>query len=163
MSLNKPWHLAVFAFGLGIFVYLASALWSAVFIVALPQPPDAIVDSYPLERESGGRYNEQVTTEWVPIEFKNTLEEVKYYHNVRMRDRNQYWLHSMLAFGAFAGLCAFFLIPRWRRVLPDHYSASAAVGGAFFRRPGRTSRANALLVGSSCSGKVVPVRDSRNC
>jgi hypothetical protein len=133
MSPNKPRHLVFFAASLGLFVYLASSLWSALFVVALPQLPDAVVDAYPVESEVGGRYNEHIETEGVPIEFKNTLEELKYYHNVRMRDRNRYWVYGILAFGALAGAFVFFVVPRWGGTLGnEHDTTGALISGAFF-------------------------------
>jgi hypothetical protein len=114
MSQNNPWHLAVFACSLGLMIYLASALWSALFIIDLPQDRDAVVDAVEIQHEEGGRYNDYSYTESRPTKFKNTLEELKYYHNLSMLERNQYWNYGVLAFGALAGFVTFYLVPRWR-------------------------------------------------
>lgn len=132
MSENKPWHLAVFACCLGTIVYVATALWSALFIVDLPMETDAVLAADPIEREAG-RYDQQVYTEYVPTEFKNTLEELKYHHNLGMLERNRYWFYAKLIFGAMAGYVAFCLLPRWRHS-PGLQGGvpGTAVGAAFF-------------------------------
>ena len=135
MSENKPWHLIAFACCLGVVVYLASALWSALFIINLPQAPDAVLDVVEITRESG-RYDQWVETDVVPVGFSSTLEEHKYHHNVAMNERNRYWIYSTLIFGAFAGYVAFSLIPRWRaragiQCDPPTASISSAFFGAF--------------------------------
>lgn len=135
MSENKPWHLVVFACCLGVVVYLASALWSALFIIDLPQAPNAVLDVVEITRESG-RYDQWVETEAVPVGFSSTLEELKYDHNVRMLERNRYWFYGTLIFGALAGYVAFSLIPRWRgragiQSDPPSSSISSAFFGAF--------------------------------
>lgn len=115
MSENNTWHVVVFACCLGVAVYLASALWSALFIIDLPQAPDAVVDVVEITRESG-RYDQWVDTEVVPVAFSSRLEELKYHHNLSMLERNRYWFYGTLIFGAFAGFVAFRLIPSWRGV-----------------------------------------------
>ena len=132
MSENKTWHLAVFACCLGIVLYVATALWSALFIVDLPHDGDAVLDTVPIEREAG-RYDQQAYTEHVPTKFKSTLEELKYQYNVGMLARNRYWFYATLIFGAIAGYVAFCLLPRWRRSPELRGDApSTAAGAAFF-------------------------------
>lgn len=135
MSENKPWHLVVFACCLGGVIYLASAVWSALFIIDLPQAPDAVLGVVETTRE-GGRYGQWVETEVMPVAFSSTLEELKYHHNVRMLERNRYWFYGTLLFGALAGYVAFSLIPRWRARAgvqsdPPTSSISSAFFGAF--------------------------------
>ena len=72
MSLKKPANVIVFAIVLGLIAYLASAFWSAIFIVSLPMAEDAVVDA--IEIQTG-----EDDYEWRPVEFKNSLEELKYY------------------------------------------------------------------------------------
>jgi hypothetical protein len=131
MSQNNNSHLLIFACVLGLFVYVASALWSAFFVVDVPQAPDAVVHVEEITRESG-RYDWRVETEVVPVSFSSTLEELKYHHNVRMLERNRYWLYGTLVFGAFAGVLSFCLIPRWRRSSDVYRGSESCVGGAFF-------------------------------
>ena len=128
MSLNKLAHVIAFAVSLGIVAFLASALWSAIFIVSLPMDEDAITDA--IEIETGeGRYG-GVQTEWHPIAFKNSLEELKYYHNVRMRERNRYWVYGQLIVGGLFGLFVFYIVPKWRNTLdPQNDTSGIAFGG----------------------------------
>jgi len=75
MSLNKPAHVITFAIALGLITYLASALWSAIFIVSLPMDKDAITDA--IEIETGEDRYGGMKTEWRPTGFKNSLEQLK--------------------------------------------------------------------------------------
>ena len=128
MSLNKPSHVIAFVISLGIVAFLASALWSAVFIVSVPMDECAIVDA--IEVETGEDRYGGVQTEWRPTEFKDTLEELKYYHNVRMRDRNRYWVYGNLVVGGLLGLFVFYIIPKWRNTLEHQYDTSGIVVGS---------------------------------
>ena len=56
---------------LGFLAYVASALWSAIFIGSLPMDEDAVVDA--IEIQTGDD-----SYEWRRVEFKNSLEELKY-------------------------------------------------------------------------------------
>ena len=127
MSFNKSTHVIAFVISLGIVAYLASALWSAVFIVSLPMDEDAITDA--IEIETGKNRYGEVQTEWHPTEFKNTLEELKYYHNERMRDRNRYWVYGELIVGGLLGFFVFYIIPKWRKTQEhQHDTSGIAVG-----------------------------------
>ena len=97
MSINKLKNVIGFAIALGLIAYLASALWSAIFIISLPMDQDAITDW--VEVETGENRFSGTQTELEPTGFKNTLEELKYYHNVRMQDRNRYWVYGQLTIG----------------------------------------------------------------
>jgi RsiW-degrading membrane proteinase PrsW (M82 family) len=130
MSLNKPIHVIAFAVVLGIIAYLASAVWSALFIVSLPMDEDAITDA--VELESGEDRYGNPETEWVPIEFKNSLEELKYYHNVKMRDRNGRWVVGQTIAGGFLGLLVFFIVPKLRGNPEQQRDATGdAIGSVF--------------------------------
>lgn len=121
MSINKLSHIIVFAISLGIFAFLLTALWSAIFIVSLPVEKDAITDS--IEIETGENRYGGVQTEWYPTEFKNTFEELKYYHNEQMRDRNRYWIYGLMLFGGILGLFVFYIIPKWRNNLEKQHDS----------------------------------------
>ena len=130
MSLNKLAHVIAFAIALGIIAFLASALWGAIFIVSLPMDEDAITDW--IEIETGEDRYGGVQTEWHPTEFKNSLEELKYYHNVRMRDRNGYWVYGEMIVGGLLGLFVFYIVPKWRKTQEtQHGTTGFAIGGAF--------------------------------
>jgi len=130
MSQNNNLHLVIFACVFGLFAYVASALWSAFFIVDVPQAPDAVLHVEEITRETG-RYDWRVETEVVPVIFSSMLEELKYHHNVRMLERNRYWFYGTLVFGALVGALAFYLIPRWRGKPEEYHGSDTWVGGAF--------------------------------
>jgi len=117
MSINKLSHVIVFAIILSLFAYFASALWSAIFIVSLPMDKDAIVDAVKIGE-----------TEY-HLEFKNCLAKLKYDHNVRMRDRNRYWIYGELVVGGLIGLFVFYFVPRWRNTLDIKQDMSGVIGG----------------------------------
>ncbi|QDV40882.1 hypothetical protein Enr13x_07180 [Stieleria neptunia] len=125
MSLQKPFHIAAFVLTLGTLSYLASALWSAIFIVPLPMAPDAVVDVLETEGPNG-------QLEYRPIEFKNRLEELKYFHNVRMKERNGYWVWGQIIIGLGIGAFCFYYLPKWRSIVPERADhAGIGIGAAF--------------------------------
>lgn len=107
MSFKKPSHIIAFIVVLGALAYFAAALWSAIFIVSLPMDEDAVIDAVEFQTDEN-------VYEWRPVKFKNGLEELKYYHNVRMRDRNSYWMYGSMIAGGAIGLLVFFVVPKWR-------------------------------------------------
>lgn len=126
MSINKLSHVIVFAIILSLFAYFASALWSAIFIVSLPMDKDAIVDAVEIG-ETKDRYGGTKTK--YRLEFKNCLAKLKYDHNVRMRDRNRYWIYGELVVGGLIGLFVFYFVPRWRNTLDIKQDMSGVIGG----------------------------------
>lgn len=129
MSANNRIHVIGFAIVLGSLAYLASALWSALFIVTLPMDKAAIVDA--IEIETGVDRFGDVQTEWHPIKFKNSIEELKYYHNANMMERNSYWIGGLVVVGGVIGLFAFYLIPKWRDKLEYQGDPPVPVMGSF--------------------------------
>ena len=125
ISLHEPAHVIAFTVSLGIAAFLASALWGAFFIVALPMDDDAITNVIEIERGEN-RYG-VVQTERRPIEFKNPIEQSKYYHNVRMRDRNSYWVYGQMIVGGLFGLFVFYILPKWRNTLESHHDTTETV------------------------------------
>jgi hypothetical protein len=132
MSLNNPWHIAAFAGCLGLVVYLANGLWSAFVVVDLPHEPGAVVDYVETTTEyEAGRYRSQEWTEAVPVRFSNTLEELKYHHNVSVGQWTSYQYYATLVVGALAGVFVFSVIPRWRRQADAYRVFDSFVGTAF--------------------------------
>ena len=111
MILNYPKQVFAIALIIGIIAYLASALWCAYFLVILPQAEDGIVDY--VEKQTIDSYGDQ-QIEYFPIQFKNTLEELKYYHNEQMAKKLRYWDIARLVVGGLIGICIFFVIPKFR-------------------------------------------------
>lgn len=130
MSLNKPTHVIGFALCLGVVVYPVNALWGAFFIVALPMDPDAIVEAD--ERDVGEDQHGRPSTVWEPTKFKNTLEDLKYSHNVGMRERNRKWMYAVFAVAGLIGFFVFHVIPSRRGTLEQQYApGSVGLVGAF--------------------------------
>ena len=123
MSLNKPTHIIIFAIILGLLAYFASALWSAIFIVSVPMDQDAITFAEEIgTTEQKAEYH---------LDFKNWLEKLKYEHNVRMRNRNRYWVYGLLIAGGLIGWFVFYIVPKWRQTLDIKQDPTGiAAGGA---------------------------------
>ena len=107
MSIHNSKQVLVFWLIAGLGIYLLNALWSAIFIVSVPMDPNWCTDS--VEYSSG-----EHGTEWQCVEFKDELEQRKYFHNQKMRQRNEYWVYGMIAFGGLLGLTVFYTGPKWR-------------------------------------------------
>ena len=148
MSINNITHAISFAIVFGFFAYLTSALWSAIFIVSLPMDADAVSDS--IEIETIDETHGGVRYEWLPTEFKNSLEELKYHHNVRMLNRNRYWVYGQLIIGGFIGLIVFYIVPKMRGTLETEYEKSGiACASIFFS-------ALVVLLGQSFFSWILP-------
>jgi len=115
MDISSRKQMIGFILVAGLFFYLASALWSALFIVSLPQEKDWCKEWFRQERET--RFETVLVEECV--EFNNTLEELKYYHNREMYDRNRYWGYGCILAGALLVIFVFHVIPKWRGRLND--------------------------------------------
>ena len=120
MDFARPRDLLLFGAIAGVAFYLTSALWSALFIVALPQDRDWCKDA--MEFQTG-----EASTDVRCVEFKNTFEELKSYHNRDMVDRNGYWVYAELIAGAFSGWFMFCRLPARRGMCR---SVSQSSGGA---------------------------------
>ena len=107
MDIGKPTHLLIFAVLTGVFFYVASVIWSAIFIVPLPQADDWCSKSVEIETGEDQR-------EWHCVQFKDDLEELKFHHNYNMYKRNSYWVYTEIILGALVGMVVFYIIPKWR-------------------------------------------------
>jgi len=91
MSSNSIKHLVLFAVIFGTLIYLLSALWSALFIVHIPM--DNSTETF--------------------TAYEETLENLKYSHNMEMQRLNGWWVKGSLVFSGVIGLLVFFWIPKW--------------------------------------------------
>lgn len=107
----------------GFFFYILNALWSAFFIHAVPQEKGWCTN---WERFETG----EDTYETVCLTFKNALEERKYFHNLRMLERNRTWVYATMIAGPLLGCVVFFVIYRWsgRTTKGTDYIAAATLG-----------------------------------
>src|SRR5690554_2418978 len=104
MNEDNPVYVVGVALLIGIMVYLGSALWSALFIPAVPMDADWCHDG-PEALEHKIMYDVAC------FDFKNDVEMAKYYHNAELIDRNRRWVYGTWAFGALMGVVAFYLVP----------------------------------------------------
>jgi len=135
MVISSRKQVIVFIFAVGFLFYLASALWSAFFIVSLPQ--DKAWCKRWAQYEVEGRFESKSVDECV--EFKNTLEALKYDHNKKMYERNRYWVYGELAAGILLAFFVFHVIPRWR-------GSSLTLSGAMNGGPILLGIATAILM-----------------
>lgn len=126
MIFDHPKQVVAIALFIGIIAYLASALWCANFLVILPQAEDAIVDYVEIQTiDSHG--DQQI--KYHPIQFKNTLEELKYYHNERMVKKHRHFNIAELIAGGLLGACVFFSIAKLRNNIDSHSKSLEIAGG----------------------------------
>ena len=60
-------------------------------------------------------------------EFISTLEKLKYYHNLRMVNRNRGLLYVVMGAGFVISLGVFYVLPKWRRT--QYANKQDSVGG----------------------------------
>ncbi len=90
----------------GFFFYLARAALDSIFIVAIPMDDDWCL-----------QYNKDETKpeyEWVCLKYKNKLEQLKHYHNLKMIERNKYLSFSLFVIAFLLTKLIFSLIPEWK-------------------------------------------------
>ena len=119
MNIEDKRQIAVFLLGASFAFYLLGAVWSAIFIVALPQDPDWCQDVVEIQTGENS-YEERC------VAFKDHAAEMKHYHNQRMIGRNKYWLYATAVLGGLLGALAFHTVPGWRG---DHTSSNTFGGG----------------------------------
>ena len=108
MNLDNRLHMLVYVVVGGLLFYGSTAIWSAFFIIALPQDPGWCADVVQIQTGENS-FDEQC------VAFKDHASELKHYHNQRMVQRNKYWLYFRSVLGALLGALVFHTIPRWRR------------------------------------------------
>lgn len=100
-------HIIPFLIIGGFLLYIIAATISSFLIIVLPLGEDWCLDGDYLQ-VSEDEY------EYVCFEFKNELEEFKYYHNMEMAKRNKYvYIISFLIAYLLTSFC-FCFIPKWR-------------------------------------------------
>jgi hypothetical protein len=114
MNAKNPLHVAAFLLFASVALWLTLAVAQGFFLTAVPQAPDYCKNWVPIpddvdapERLAGSSTR--------CVEFVNTLERLKYYHNLRMVKRNRLLLYAVMSLGFVASVGAFFALPRWRR------------------------------------------------
>jgi len=113
---------------LGLSIYFANALWSALFIVTPKMDRDWCKEAIDFGTGDDALNGDAGAAEC--MEFKSVLERLKYENNIRMRDRNRYWVYGTYGAGMLAGLLFLYVLPKRRgaSVLLQDISASMTLG-----------------------------------
>jgi hypothetical protein len=98
MDTRNPRQVLTYLFLAGAFFYLAGALWSAYFIVSLPQAEDWCKDWIEPNPDAGG------SGFYGCVSFKNDVEASKYYHNKQMLARNRKWAYATIGVATLVSL-----------------------------------------------------------
>ena len=97
MTIRNKVRLFVGLTGIGFFFYAISAVWSAIFIVALPQDSDWCLETHTFQIGEN-EYEERC------IAFKNKAAQIKHIYNLRMVERNRYWIYLCVFLGGILGV-----------------------------------------------------------
>jgi|GEM_PF-1903908 len=125
MDTRNPRQVLAFLFLAGAFFYLAGALWSAYFIVSLPQAEDWCIDWIEPDPDAGGSSFSGC------VSFKNDVEASKYYHNKEMLALNRKWVYATIGAAILLSLFLFWYFPSriHRRQVPHDAFVTAIVLG----------------------------------
>lgn len=105
MNYNNKKHLFAYFIFAGMLMYLLHAALQSVFIISLPMEEGWAVETVQTDER------EYIT------EFKNELEQAKYYHNTDMLKRNKYLMFGEFLFVFGISYLVFHLIPKWKNIL----------------------------------------------
>lgn len=120
ITAREKMGIAILAIAIGASTYVTSAVWSAIFIVALPQEPDWCIEARRIQ-VAEDEYEERC------VEFKNEMAHLKHLNNLEMLERNKYWVYSSLLLGALLGGT---VLAIWSGVKANHsVFDSAMLGG----------------------------------
>jgi hypothetical protein len=113
MSMKNPFHVVCFTL-LGTFVlWLGHAYLAGFFITSVPQDQHYCKKWVPLPEDADGA--ERLAGSSVRcVEFVNRLERLKYYHNLRMVERNRILLYVVMVAGFLLSIIVFYMFPRFR-------------------------------------------------
>jgi hypothetical protein len=125
MDTRNPRHVLAFVFLIGAFFYLAGALWSAYFIISLPQAEDWCKDWIEPDPDARGSGFTGC------VGFKNDVEGTKYYHNKQMLVRNRKWVYATIGAAILLSLFVFWYFPsriHHRQVPHDAFATAIVLG-----------------------------------
>lgn len=114
MNGKNPFHVAVFLLLASVTLWLTLAVSQGFFLTSVPQAQDYCKKWVPVpddvdapERLAGSPFS--------CTEFVNTLERLKYQHNLRMVERNRVLLYAVMILGFVLPVAAFYAVPKWRK------------------------------------------------
>lgn len=120
MNLNDKWHVTAFTLVASLLFFLVGAMWSAIFVIALPQDSDWCQEVVEIQTAEN-TYEERC------VSFKDRAAELKHYHNQSMVQRNKHWLYVTLVLGSLLGTFTFHILPRSRGRSPSKNSLGGGV------------------------------------
>lgn len=106
MKFNNNRHLFVYLLSVGFMTYILTAMLSTVFIVPVKMDNGWCLEWKELEFKPDNY-------EKVCVEFKNSFEETKYFHNLQMMERNEKLYSFVYLFFLFSSIFVFYFIPKW--------------------------------------------------
>ena len=114
MNIRNPFHVGGYFLLIGLMLWLILAVSQGIFLPSVPQAQDYCSRWVPIpdgvdapERLAGSSHR--------CVEFRNTLEQLKYYHNLRMVKRNRIVLYVTMGAGIMTSFLLFYAIPKWRK------------------------------------------------
>lgn len=123
MPIHNTRYTIVVAIVSGLILFIMGAVWAAYFLPTVPIEQGAVSDWISFEGVDGHVHYE-------PGEFRSELDLLKYYHNVKIGERNKYWLFLSIALGALFGRFAFYTFPKWSGISKaDLDEANSQVSG----------------------------------
>lgn len=137
MNLKNKWHVAAFLAVFGTLSYFGKVIWEVYYLPVLPLSEGWCLDAKKVVVDVS-RYGEKM--EWRCIEFRSTLDEFIYYHNVEMRALNQKAITWTIFINGLFGFLVFNTIPKRRKQISRYDNESPII---------------ALVIGF-CAAVIVP-------
>ena len=119
MNIRDPVHVGTFFLLTSVALWLTLAVAQGFFLTSVPQEQDfcerwiQISEHDDAPERLAGSFSSCV-------EFINTLERLKYYHNLHMVKRNRVLLYVVTTAGFVISLGVFYALPKWRRASYAH-------------------------------------------
>jgi len=114
MNIRNLFHVGVYFLLMGLMLWLIVAVSHGIFVPSVPQAPDycgrwvSIPDGVDAPERLAGSSS-------ICVEFKNTFERLKYYHNLRMVKRNRILLYIVIGTSVMTSFLVFYVLPMCRK------------------------------------------------
>jgi hypothetical protein len=130
MNIRNPLHVGGYLLLIGLMLWLILAVSHGIFLPSVPQAQD-YCSRWVLIPDGIDAPERLVGSSHRCIEFINTLERLKYYHNLRMVKRNRILLYIIMGAGIITSFLLFYAIPKWRKrkYFQGSYSYASGVIG----------------------------------
>src|SRR3989344_3547835 len=125
MNAKNPFHIAAFLLLMNVALWLTLVVSQGFFLTDIPQAPDYCGKWVPIPEDVDAPERLAGSSSRC-VEFVNTLERLKYFHNLRMVERNRILFYAVATLGFVLAVVAFYVLPRWRRT--EYANAPNALG-----------------------------------